>query len=565
MFRISRLISREKRSDRILNWLKKVVPCSISIVFVIVFASPSRAAKVDSEVAGSLLRASSSGTGVRVILKFKGGGTPGELLADIPNEDRGKRLTKIVQRLRESSGSARREIERRLEKGMVEGTVSEIRPLWVVNAVAIEASAELIEELSTRTDVEEIIPDKVLRLAAPLPSAVVPGTWNIDRIGVRSLWGAGFRGDGVVVATLDTGADIRHPEFGNKWRGGAADWFVAYSPDPLPHGIPSDDDPNGHGTRVMGLLVGGDIGGAPTGIAPEAKWIAAKVFSNSGESSYSAIHAAFQWALDPDGDPATLDAPDVVNCSWDLENPGGYLAEFEPDIRNLKTAGIAVVFAAGNSGPASSTSTSPGNNPGALAIGAIGSDDLVAGFSSRGPSSSDGSVYPSLVAPGVGIRTTDLWFGSLATSYTTVSGTSYSAPHAAGSLALLFSADPALTADQAEGALKQAAIDFGQAAPDNSYGYGLLDVDRAARVLGILPPLPVPDGDADGDGILTIGDVLAVLRTAVGANIDVNLTTTVRTNGDVAPLINGVPAPDGKITIADVLTLLHRYVGAISW
>ena len=100
MFRISRLISREKRSDRILNWLKKVVPCSISIVFVIAFASPSRAAKVDSEVADSLLRASSAGTGVRVILKFKGGGTPGELLADIPNEDRGKRLTKIVQRLR---------------------------------------------------------------------------------------------------------------------------------------------------------------------------------------------------------------------------------------------------------------------------------------------------------------------------------------------------------------------------------------------------------------------------------------------------------------------------------
>ena len=66
----------------------------------------------------------------------------------------------------------------------------------------------------------------------------------------------------------------------------------------------------------MGVIVGGDAGGTSIGMAPGARWIAAKIFNDSGTATSTAIHLAFQWLLDPDHDPATADAPNIVNGSW---------------------------------------------------------------------------------------------------------------------------------------------------------------------------------------------------------------------------------------------------------
>jgi bacillopeptidase F len=166
------------------------------------------------------------------------------------------------------------------------------------------------------------------------------------------------------------------------------------------------------------------------------------------------IHLAFQWLLDPDGDPATLDAPDIVNASWSLTGraPGACNREFEEDIAALKAAGIAVVFAAGNDGPNPGSSSSPGNNPGALSVGAMDSHLEMARQTSRGPSACDGSVFPALLAPGVNVRTTDLSHGDVAAT-TSGSGSSLAAPHVAGVLALLMQAFPAATVAELESAL----------------------------------------------------------------------------------------------------------------
>ena len=174
-------------------------------------------------------------------------------------------------------------------------------------------------------------------------------------------------------------------------------------------------------------MVGGNPTDDPVGVAPDARWIAAKVFNDSGFSDEATIHAAFQWALDPDDDPATPDAPDVVNNSWDLDaTTGMYDSEFQADINALRTAGIAVVFSAGNQqqGALANTSTSPGNNPGAFPVGAADSAGTIGFFSSRGPSPADGSIYPVLTAPGINVRSTDLFGG-----YAGFTGTSFSAPH----------------------------------------------------------------------------------------------------------------------------------------
>ncbi len=227
------------------------------------------------------------------------------------------------------------------------------------------------------------------------------------------------------------------------------------------------------------------------GVAPGAQWIAVKMFDDQGASTATAIHLGYQWLLDPDNNPATADAPQVVNNSWAYGAPGCNL-EFEPDLQSLRAAGILPVFAAGNSGPSVNTSHSPANNPSAFAVGAANNNGLIYSLSSRGPTTCGGStdVFPDVVAPGVNINTTDL--GGY---YTITSGTSISAPHVSGGLALLLSAYPNLTAAQQETALRSTAIDRGVAGPDNIYGYGRVDLLAAFQSLATAPtetaaPLP---------------------------------------------------------------------------
>ena len=218
----------------------------------------------------------------------------------------------------------------------------------------------------------------------------------------------------------------------------------------------------------MGVMVRGDASGSSIGVAPGARWIAARVFNDQGSATASAIHLAFQWVLDPDHDPSTADAPQVVNNSWTMT--AGCNLEFEADINALRAALILPVVAAGNAGPNASTDFSPANNPGALSIGSTSSLDVIANNSSRGPTSCGGTqrTFPSLVAPGVSIRTSDLFHG-----YTTpvrhIAGRS---ARCGGARAGVDSADPGLSVAAQETALTSTAVDLGTPGPDNTYGAG---------------------------------------------------------------------------------------------
>ena len=236
----------------------------------------------------------------------------------------------------------------------------------------------------------------------------------------------------------------------------------------------------------MGLLVGGDAGGTAIGVAPGAQWIAVKIFNDAGSASLSAIHQGFQWLLDPDGNPDTPDAPDIVNNSWGFTNlVDTCYQEFETNLQALRAAGIAVVFGGGEASvPAGTPSTSipPANNPGVLAVGYTDAANQIVANSSRGPSACGGGIYPQLVAPGFGVLTADLNLG-LPNPYTTVSGSSFAAPQVAGVMALLLSADPQASVEDLEQALKNSARDLGLSGPDNTYGYGLIDALRAYSYL----------------------------------------------------------------------------------
>ena len=357
--------------------------------------------------------------------------------------------------------------------------VKGVRHLWMINSLAVKASAEVVRELAAHPEVVSLRIDRKIAAADILLQSFPPPETNIDAINANDVWLQGDFGQGAVVALMDTGADINHPDLANTWRGGTNSWLDPYGQYIEPH------DSDGHGTAVLGIMVGGGAGGTSIGAAPGAKWIAAKMFDDAGNTFESVIHQVFQWFLDPDGNPATDDLPDVVNGSWGFQNqPGICVNTFQPDIDALNAAGVAVVFAAGNTGPGASTSISPANNLGAIAVGFVDGSNVIDPASARGPSTCDGRVYPDVVAPGANVRTTDLSFGGFP-SYIGFTGTSASAPHASGVMALLRSAFPVATLAQLESALKVQATDLGAPGPDDVYGNGLVNAATAYNSLGL--------------------------------------------------------------------------------
>ena len=393
-----------------------------------------------------------------------------------PSLVRAERIRRVVQALQTHAEASQRPLKSLLTARLAEGQVSQVTYFWVFNGLAVTATPDVIRELAARPEVLRITPNATIQ--APTPSSGLAQFSlseyepNLGVIRAPDLWAFGLRGQGVVVANMDTGVSLNHPDLVAQWRGGTNSWYDPYGEHPT---MPTDL--NGHGTWTMGVIVGRNAGGTAIGVAPEAQWIAVNIFNDRNRATSVAIHQGFQWLLDPDGDPATPDAPHVVNNSWDLTAPGCDLV-FQADLQALRAAGILPVFAAGNFGPSASTSVSPANYPEALAVGAVDNSGRIYAESSRGPSACDESIFPDLVAPGVNIRTTDRYG-----LYTTATGTSLAAPHAAGALALLLSARPELTVEEQEAALLNLAVDQGPAGPDNEFGHGRLDVLAAYQSL----------------------------------------------------------------------------------
>lgn len=352
------------------------------------------------------------------------------------------------------------------------GIQRKIKKLWGINALALSIPSYLVNSVQELEGIDRVSLDLKFKLSETT-SDITSGIplWNLYDINAPLLWESDLAGEGVVVGIMDSGVDLNHPDLIEKWRGGANSWFDPYGVHPTPV------DYIGHGTQATGLIVGGDNSGYQVGVAPKAKWIAAKIFDDSGEAGLSEIHEAFQWMMDPDNDPSTDDAPDIINNSWGIENQiNECLSFFSEDLASLRQAEIAVVFSAGNFGPHAETSISPPNDPSIeFSVGSINQNQEVEFTSSRGPSACDGTIYPKLVAPGGNVFTTD----KLPNSYNIVSGTSFAAPHVSGAIAQLMSAPFAATLSQIESAFRETARDIDLFGDDNNAGYGLIDVASA--------------------------------------------------------------------------------------
>lgn len=388
-------------------------------------------------------------------------------LAPLGHGPKKERLPRIVRALKEKAEKSQQPVRDFLRS---KGAKKE-KSLWIINGIAATVTPATVEALAALPGVVSVRLDEVIPAPAPLAGTLAAPEWNLAAVHAPELWALGYTGQEVVVANMDTGVDPNHPDLAGKWRGGTNSWYDPFKNTTTPY------DLDGHGTGTMGVIVGGSAGGSAIGMAPDARWIAVKIFNDAGEAPLSAIHDGFQWLLDPDGKPDTDDAPDVVNNSWGLDGVGVCEPEFQANVQTLKAAGIAVVFAGGNDGSGASTSISPGNYPESLAVGAVDQNLSVALFSSRGPSACGGGVFPVVAAPGVNIRVADLTLGgAFPDSYDSPSGTSFAAPHVAGAMALLLSAFPGISMPELESTLSSSATDLGNPGPDNDYGQGLLNV-----------------------------------------------------------------------------------------
>jgi len=410
-------------------------------------------------------------------------------LTRVTGDDHDTRERDAVRRLRSTADATQKLLKNLLNVRRGQKKVKNFESLWVINGFSVTATSHVINELAQNPDVLSITTDDVYIV----PTALGTPEANITAVGAPFLWNMGIYGQGIVVANMDSGVDVSHPDLASRWRGGTNSWYDPYGQHPV-----TPTDMTGHGTWTMGVMVGGDAGGTSIGVAPGAQWIAAKIFNDQGQSTATAIHQSFQWLLDPDGDPNTADAPRVVNNSWTYGYPGCNL-EFEADLQSLRAAGILPVFAAGNGGPYSNSSYSPANNPSALSVGAINNNGTISSISSRGPNSCGVAdpIFPQIVASGVNIRTSDLYGG-----YYTTTGTSLAAPHVAGGLALLLSAYSNLTASDQQTALLSSTTDLGVAGPDNTYGYGRVDLLAAYNWLGTARPTDTPVPTATPTSVL---------------------------------------------------------------
>lgn len=381
-----------------------------------------------------------------------------------------------------------------------------LRHLWLINAFAAEVPAGVVNRLAALPAVARVELDRTLvRPPAPVPSAI-PSRLAVqaDHIGLLradDVWAQGYDGTGVVVAIVDSGVDINHPDLAASYRGGSNSWYNAVAVAGAGSTLcdaetvtPCDEyDTFGtaHGTAVAGLVVGDGAGGQATGVAPGVQWIAAKVFDADGLTTNSIVIDALQWLVNPDGNPATDDAPDIVNGSWGYDlNTGECLGSslvgaLPQTIANLRGLGMLPVFSAGNNGPDANTDVSPANYPETLSVGSVNPNTLgITTFSARGPSACDGAIFPDLVVPGKNLVTADLGNG-----YVLATGTSFAAPLVSGVAALLLQADPLNDPNGLTQAMRLSANDLGPAGADNSYGYGLVDAFAALNEVTVTVPV----------------------------------------------------------------------------
>jgi len=351
------------------------------------------------------------------------------------------------------------------------------RSLPIINAVMADLTPG--QATALKRDGAQVYEDRAVKVSGNATSttnspgetyvATVNGAASPPEIGATGLQLAGTTGAGVVIAVLDTGmSTYAHPYDYDGWSGRVIQ-EVDFAASNGATGWANVVDGYGHGTQITSVMgsAAKDVAGLPYGVAPGAQFIIVRAFNANGSGSYSSVISGLNWIV---AHQAKYNIR-IVNLSLGATPQSTYWNDpLNQAVMKAWQAGIVVVAAAGNAGPAAQTIEVPGNVPYIITVGAMtdnytpwnSSNWKLASFSSTGPTY-EGFVKPEILAPGGHVigtmpnntnQTTTLTseiFGSAVVNPVTLfplSGTSQAAAVTSGAVALLLQSQPSLTPDQ---------------------------------------------------------------------------------------------------------------------
>lgn len=429
---------------------------------------------------------------------------------------RAERREFVVNELKTFAEASQYDLKRTLSEMEHRGMVSSPTVLWMANALYFSATQAAIQSLSLRDDIFIIgfakeykcIPEDDEQKPTSVIREITP---NVIQVRANQVWEMGYKGEGVVVALIDSGVNYRHVDVADHlWDGGEE--FPHHGYDVYNH----DDDPvddYGHGSHCAGILCGDGTGGSHTGMAPEATLMCVKSMGASGYCNAANLSEGIQWAVEHGCDMFSM-SMGLVNASLTdrmlLRNTCAAALD----------AGIVAAIAAGNEGnklevyPIPYNVRTPGccpppymdgvqvQNPGGLScsvcVGAIDYGDNAAPFTSHGPVSwcssesyffndypyengnvsQFGLIRPDVCAPGMDILSLALY----GNGYLLDSGTSMATPCVAGCMALMLSKDINLMPSEVCRLLEETAVPI-EEGKSNIYGFGRVDALAAVEAI----------------------------------------------------------------------------------
>ncbi|MEB3198570.1 MAG: S8 family serine peptidase [Candidatus Sericytochromatia bacterium] len=333
-----------------------------------------------------------------------------------------------------------------------------------LRALVVQASngagRQALLALAADPGVASVTPDWPVSLEAISNDPMVGQQYSLRAGNVAEAWSrAPKRGKGVLVALIDSGIDLGHPEFEGRVNKTGVNVI-----DPLK--FPQDD--HGHGTHCAGIIgATADNGEGIAGVAPGVQFLPVKIFNSRGQGTASGVSKGIVNAM--------TYQPKVMSMSIGLYQ---YSPVLEEALQYALDRDCVLVASAGNSNKENDPQYAPhlpSTYPGVIEVASSNSDNVRSKYSNFGKT-------VSVIAPGETILST--WpragLGPTAPkSYTTASGTSMAAPFVAGVAALIRGENPGLKRDEVRRRIEAGARDLGDAGFDPYHGHGLIDAGKA--------------------------------------------------------------------------------------
>ncbi len=358
-----------------------------------------------------------------------------------------------------------------------------VATLWQLTQTA--DVQQLAEQLSRLSDVAYAEPNTIMTGQSIPGDASFVGDWpfgvqeHLTRIGAPDAWDVTTGDPSVVVAVVDTGVDLDHPDLNDNLLAGTT--FV--------EGTTTPQDDNGHGTAVAGLIaaemnnlteLAAEANGDPVwaggvvGVAPSVSILPVKVLNQDSNGRVSDIAAGINYAVNPDGDPATDDGADIIALSL---SGSGFSQVVSDAIANAYRQGVLVIASVS---PQDWSGSYPAMDPYALAVTAVDADDVWDGDHATGS-------FVDIAAQGVNVLTTFVdpedpsQAVQFAGAYGRESGSSLSTPIVAGAAALIKSLHPDWGPSEIAGQLLATADSIDAMNPDlqNQLGAGRVSASAA--------------------------------------------------------------------------------------